>query len=81
MKYDIYKRALVTPITSAECERSFSALKRIQTYLRATMGQNRLNSMAILSIESKIAAQIDIKKVLKKFVKLKGRKIELFYEE
>jgi hypothetical protein len=31
-----------TPVTSATAERSFSALKRIKTYLRSTMVEDRL---------------------------------------
>jgi hypothetical protein len=42
---------LTLPITSASCERAFSALKRIKTYLRTKLGENRLNSLAIINIE------------------------------
>ena len=35
---------LVIPATNAVSERSFSALRRISTFLRTTMTQNRLNS-------------------------------------
>ena len=35
---------LVTiPVTTCECERSNSVLKRLKTYLRSTIGQERLN--------------------------------------
>jgi len=39
---------LVVPATSATAERSFSALRRLKTYLRATVVQPRLNSLLIL---------------------------------
>ena len=35
-------------ITSLECERSISLLRLIKTSLRSTMGQDRLNGLAIL---------------------------------
>lgn len=35
---------LVMPATNAVSERSFSALRRIKTYLRSTMSQVRLNN-------------------------------------
>jgi len=38
-------------VTVASGERSFSKLKLIKTYLRSSMGQERLNNLAILSIE------------------------------
>ena len=40
----LMKLILVMPATNATSERSFSALRRIKTYLRSTMKQERLNS-------------------------------------
>ena len=34
-------------VSTAHCERLFSALKRIKNYLRSTMGENRLTNLAI----------------------------------
>lgn len=48
-----------TPMTSCECERCFSTLKRIKCFLRNTMGQDRLNALAILSIEKKLVQTTD----------------------
>ncbi|XP_033229675.1 uncharacterized protein LOC117181222 [Belonocnema kinseyi] len=45
---------LTLPVTVASDERSFSKLKLIKTYLRSTMGQIRLTSLAKLSIEIEI---------------------------
>ena len=36
------------PVTSCECERSISMLKLLKTPLRSTMGQDRLNGLAML---------------------------------
>ncbi|XP_067436490.1 zinc finger MYM-type protein 1-like isoform X2 [Thunnus thynnus] len=41
-------------VTSAGVERSFSCLKRLKSYTRNTMGQERLKNLAILAIERKI---------------------------
>ena len=41
---------MVIPVTSCEAERSFSALRRIKTYLRSTMSQERLTGLALLTI-------------------------------
>ena len=35
------------PVTSCECERSISMLKRVKTPLRSTMVEERLNGLAI----------------------------------
>ena len=36
---------MLMPATNAASEQSFSAIKRIKNYLRATMSQTRLNSL------------------------------------
>ena len=41
---------LVCPATSCEAERSFSALRRIKTWLRNSMTQVRLNSAAVCHV-------------------------------
>ena len=38
------------PVTTASNERSFSALKRLKNYLRATMSQPRLNGLTMLHV-------------------------------
>ena len=42
---------LTIPYSTASIERSFSALKRIKTYLRNAQGQNRLSNLPLMSIE------------------------------
>ena len=44
------KLLLVMPATNAVSERSFSALKRVKTYLRATTTNKRLNHLMLLHI-------------------------------
>lgn len=52
--YKLYSLIMTIPSTSASVERSFSALKRIKTYVRNTMGEDRLSSLALMSIEKSI---------------------------
>lgn len=61
-------------VSVASCERSFSKLKLIKSYLRSTMNQARLSSLAILSIENGIAEQIDFDDAITKFAGLKMRR-------
>ena len=44
----LLKLIIVAPATNAESERMFSSMKRIKTYLRSTMGENRLNNLMIM---------------------------------
>lgn len=66
---------LLTLSTSvASCERSFSKLKLIKNYLRTTMSQDRLNALAILSVECEIADQVDMDEIICEFARQKARK-------
>ena len=70
-----------TPATSCSAERSFSALRRMKTYLRSTMGQTRLNSLAILNTERKysnMSVVTDVDQIIDIFASRKGRKQYLF---
>ena len=49
--YKALKFLCVIPATSCSAERAFSALRRLETYLRSTMGQDRLSHLAIICIE------------------------------
>ena len=69
--------AMTFPVTSASAERSFSALKRIKTYLRSTMHQDRLCHLAILSIERTLSGSLDMDKVIEKFDEQHPRRIIL----
>ena len=59
--------ALTIAVTSAECERSFSSLKRIKTRLRTRMTEERLSDLAILAIEKETAETVDFDSVLDQF--------------
>lgn len=67
---------LCLPVTVASCERSFSKLKLIKNYLRASTGQERLTNMSILSIENEIANNINFDAIIDQFASLKARKIQ-----
>ena len=56
--------ALTICVSSAQCERCFSALKCIKSYLRSTMTESRLAS---LSIEHSVSCQLSLEAVVDKF--------------
>jgi len=47
------------PVNSCECERSFSCLKRLKSYLRHSMGEERLSGIALLNIERNFEINLD----------------------
>ena len=65
---------LTLAVSVASCERSFSKLKLIKTYLRPTMGQNRLTNLAILSIKRKQTESLDFDEVIDQLASTKSRK-------
>lgn len=67
---DLYKLiciAVTLPVTSAACERSFSCLKLLKTYLRNSSGNERTSNLAVISINSKRAKQLNIDTVIDAF--------------
>ena len=73
---------ITIPMCSTEAERTFSTLKRIKTYLRNTMGQNRLNALGILSIGHELISDIPTfnEEVLNKFITIKNRRMDFQYK-
>ncbi|XP_030068040.1 uncharacterized protein LOC115476054 [Microcaecilia unicolor] len=65
---------LTIPVTVASGERSFSKLKLIKSYPRSNMLQDRLNSLAILSIESEEAKKLKFNKILRAFAEERAKK-------
>jgi len=63
--------------TSSEGERSFSKLKLIKNYLRSTMGQTGLSSLAILSIENDLMREMSFEDVICEFATAKSRKVNI----
>ena len=49
--YKLMNLVMTIPITTASVERSFSALKRIKSYLRSSQSEERLSNLSLISIE------------------------------
>lgn len=68
---------LTLPVTVASAERSFSKLKLIKSYLRNSMGQERLSGLAVLSIENARARRLDLTELIDDFAQRKARRVRL----
>ena len=53
------------PVTSCECERSISALRRLKDYTRTTMVNERLNGLALMYIHKDLNP--DVEEIINKF--------------
>ena len=63
------------PVTTCECERSVSSLRILKTYLRSTMGQDRLNGLAIMHAHQDIP--VDFDRVIDDFARKHARRMEM----
>ena len=73
-----YRILLTIPVTVASAERSFSKLKLVKSYLRSTMSQERLNGLAVISIENDMAEKISYEELIDDFASKNARRIALF---
>ncbi|CAM4510486.1 unnamed protein product [Leuciscus chuanchicus] len=64
----LIKLCLCLPISVAASERSFSALRRLKTWLRNTMSQERLTHLAIMNAHSDLLDEIDVSTLIKKCI-------------
>lgn len=62
---------LTIPVTVASAERSFLKLKLIKNYLKTTMVQERFSRLSVISIENRIARNINLEEIIKPFAEMK----------
>ena len=73
----------VIPAASCSAERSFSALRRFKTYLRSTMGQQRVSNIALINIERAHANSVvnnDMDRIIDTFGHRNGRDSHFFFK-
>lgn len=72
-----YRMLVCTPISNCSAERSFSVLKRVKNYLRSTLAEERLNDLALLTIESDLLMSLDCNDIINNFAIQKSRRKHL----
>ncbi len=72
------KLILVMSATNSTSERSFSALRRLKTYLRSTMKQQRLNHLMILHIHKELTDALEMKEIANDFIGQNERRMQIF---
>ena len=73
-----YRIMLTIPVTVASAERSFSKLKLLESYLRSTMTQERLNVLAMIALESDMLEKIDYERIIEDFISKNAQRIKFF---
>ena len=74
----VMKLILVMPATNSSSERSFSAMRRIKTYLRTTMKQERLNSLMVLHVHKDYTDKLHLLDIANDFVSNSNRRKQVF---
>ena len=69
----LLKLIIVMPATNAVSERSFSAMRRLKTYLSTNMSMARLNHLMILHVHKNRTDSIDMIQVANSFVNTEYR--------
>lgn len=65
---------LCKPATNCSGERSFSTLRRVKNYLRSSISEDRLNSLALMYIEGETFRSMDLDSIIDSFAAMKSRK-------
>ena len=76
--HQIIRLYLTVPITSATSERTFSALRRLLTYLCSSMAEKRLNHCLLLHIHKELTDSMDLVVVAKEFIDLYDERKKYF---
>ena len=69
---------LVMPATNAVSERSFSAMRRLKSYLRSTMTQSRSNHLMILHLNKEKLDSLDLNAIGNQFVQGSEHRLQFF---
>ena len=75
--FEVVKIIATLPVTVASCERAHSKVKIINTYLRASMSDQRLEHLVKISMERDIADKIELDSLLELFKTSGNRKLAL----
>lgn len=73
--HTLLKILCTLPITTSECERTFSSLKRLKMYTCSTMRQERLSGLALMHIHQRM--ELDMEEILNIFARKYPRKLKL----
>ena len=63
-----FQLLLIMPETNSTSERSFSAMRRIKTYMRSTMTQGQLNHLMIPNYHEEMTDSLDMQEVANEFI-------------
>ncbi|WAQ95792.1 P52K-like protein [Mya arenaria] len=69
---------MVMPVSTATAERSFSVMRRVKTYLRSTMGTERLSGLGLMNVYRD--REISAERVVDKFANQQNRRLAFVFK-
>ena len=74
----IVKLRFLSQATNAESDDIFSALKRLKTYLRSTMGNNRMHALILVHVHKNVLDNLNLADVANEFIDKKDSRKQTF---
>ena len=74
----VFQLLVIMPATNCTSERSFSALRRIKSYLRSSMSQARMNHLMILHYHQTFTDTLDMKQIANEFISARDARETVF---
>ena len=77
--FSLIKLYLSIPVSSATAERSFSCLRRLKNWLRNSIGQEQLSSLALINLEcvENSIINLNIDSIIDEFASSSARRLQL----
>ena len=73
--HQLLRLVCTIPVTSCECERSVCVLRHLKTYLRSSMGQERLSGLALMHVH--YGMELDLEEIINIFARKHPRRMVL----
>jgi hypothetical protein len=75
--FELVQIVATLPVTVASCERTHSKIKIINNYLRASMSDDRLDSLVEITVERDLADKIELRSLVDSFKTTGNRRLPL----
>ena len=76
--FKLLQLVMTLPVSSATCERSFSAMRRVRNYLRTTMSESRFSALSSLYIERDLSSNVDVHDVVAQYAAKGNRQLQFY---
>ena len=73
--HTLFRIFCTLPVTSCECERTISGLRKLKSYMRTTMNQERMNGLLMLHMH--YSKELDKQEIINEYARRNPRRMEL----